>query len=104
MSAPRSSAHRLTLHRGHPGQAGSGLHRVSMPPGSAAARAWWLPWRGAVGPRPSMLCMPFDAMRHHYASAVSAGLIRRSLIASGQLERTLDALEKLILGPLARQR
>jgi hypothetical protein len=48
--------------------------------------------------------MPFDAMRLQYASAVMAGLAQRSIIASGKLERALDALEKLILGPLARQR
>lgn len=51
-----------------------------------------------------ILSMPFDAMRVQYASVVKAGLARRSLRASGQLERTLDSLEKLILGPLARQR
>ena len=48
--------------------------------------------------------MPFDAMRFQYARAVMAGLAPRSILASGKLERALDALEKLILGPLARQR
>jgi hypothetical protein len=43
-------------------------------------------------------------MRFQYASAVMAGLDQRSILASGKLERTLDALEKLILGSLARQR
>ena len=47
---------------------------------------------------------PFDAMRAQYASAVQAGLVPRSLLASAQLERSLDSLEKLCLGPLARQR
>jgi len=51
-----------------------------------------------------LLAMPFDALRVQYASAVKAGLAPRSLVASGNLERALDALEKLILGPLARQR
>jgi hypothetical protein len=50
------------------------------------------------------LAMPFDALRCHYAGAVMAGLVKRSIIASGNLERSLDALEKIILGPLARQR
>ncbi len=48
--------------------------------------------------------MPFDALRFQYASAVVAGLARRSIVASGKLERALDAVEKLTLGPLARQR
>jgi hypothetical protein len=48
--------------------------------------------------------MPFDALRFQYACAVKAGLVERSLLASSQLERALDTLEKLILGPLARQR
>jgi hypothetical protein len=48
--------------------------------------------------------MPFDTLRFQYASAVMAGLVPRSLLASGRMERTLDALEKLVLGPLARQR
>jgi hypothetical protein len=48
--------------------------------------------------------MPFDAMKCQYASAALAGLVQRSIVASGKLERALDALEKLILGPLARQR
>jgi len=51
-----------------------------------------------------LLAIPFDALRVQYASVVKAGLSQRSLLASGHLERTLDALEKLVLGPLARQR
>lgn len=48
--------------------------------------------------------MPFDALRFQYAGAVIGGVAPRSLIASGQWERALDAMEKLVLGPLARQR
>jgi hypothetical protein len=51
-----------------------------------------------------LLALPFDALRMQYASAVMAGLAPRSLIASGNGERALDALETLILGPLARRR
>jgi hypothetical protein len=43
-------------------------------------------------------------MRHHYASGVVAGLIPRSIVASGRFERLLDSLESLVLGPLARCR
>ena len=52
----------------------------------------------------SFLTTPFDAMRFHYASAVMAGLVPRSILAAGRLEQTLATLEALILGPLARQR
>ncbi len=51
-----------------------------------------------------LLAMPFDALRFQYAGVVMAGLAQRSLLASGQSERALDALEKLVLGPLARHR
>jgi hypothetical protein len=57
-----------------------------------------------IGGGQGLLAMPFDALRVQYASVVKAGLAQRSLLASGHLERTLDALEKLVLGPLARQR
>jgi hypothetical protein len=48
--------------------------------------------------------MPFDALRFQYASAVKAGLLPRSILASARAEQLIDRLEKLILGPLARQR
>lgn len=50
------------------------------------------------------LAAPFDAMRTHYASAVTVGLMPRSLLASGRFERSVDSLERLCLGPLARRR
>ncbi len=87
---------------------------TSRPPKAFAPRAY-ASHRPAVAPqqpvpaRPvsagqGLLAMPFDTLRFQYASAVMAGLVPRSLLASGRLERTLDALEKLVLGPLARQR
>ncbi|MBI5257784.1 MAG: hypothetical protein HY855_14870 [Burkholderiales bacterium] len=51
----------------------------------------------------SLLALPFDALRAHYANAVQAGLVERSLLASARVERQLDALERLLLGPLARR-
>ena len=57
-----------------------------------------------LGAGQRLLSLPFDTLRAQYASVVMAGLAPRSLIASGQAERALDALEKLVLGPLARQR
>ncbi|SBP86562.1 conserved hypothetical protein [Thiomonas delicata] len=46
--------------------------------------------------------MPFDAMREQYASAVRAGLIECSLLASARFERKLGELERVALGPWAR--
>lgn len=50
------------------------------------------------------LVAPFEAMRSQYAGAVAAGLVPTSLLTSARLERSLDNLEKLCLGPLARRR
>ena len=50
----------------------------------------------------AMFYLPFDAMRNQYACAVSAGLVRRSMLASRDFEQAVDALEHLTLGPLAR--
>jgi len=45
----------------------------------------------------------FDLARAQYAVAVQAGLIERSLLASGAFERRLGLLERLTLGPWARR-
>ena len=50
----------------------------------------------------TLLRVPFDAMREQYASAVRAGLIERSLLASARFERKLGELERVALGPWAR--
>jgi hypothetical protein len=57
---------------------------------------------GAAGQ--ALLAWPFDALRLQHASAVRSGLLQRSILASGKLERALETLEKLLLGPFARQR
>lgn len=49
------------------------------------------------------LHLPFDAAREQYAQAVRLGWLPRSMLASREVERTLDAWEKLSLGPLARR-
>jgi len=46
--------------------------------------------------------LPFDALRFTYASAVQAGLVRRSMLASRDFELQLSTLEKAVLGPFAR--
>ncbi len=58
-----------------------------------AARAWQ-----ACG-----LAAGFDLVRAQYAAGVHAGLIERSLLASGAFERRLGTLERLTLGPWARR-
>lgn len=58
-------------------------------------------WPARVQP---FLVAPFDALRRHYAGAVAAGIVPRSLRASARLEQGLHALESLLLGPLARRR
>jgi hypothetical protein len=58
----------------------------------------------SVAPGVRLLSLPFDAMRFQYASAVRSGVLQRSSLASGRMERSLDAWEQLLLGPLARQR
>lgn len=45
----------------------------------------------------------FDAVRSQYALAVGAGLLPRSLRASGRLEAWLAATERTTMGPLARR-
>lgn len=45
----------------------------------------------------------FDVVRVNHAGWVQVGWIEPSIIASGRLERMLDTLEKLALGPLARR-
>lgn len=49
-----------------------------------------------------VMAIPFDMARDHYARAVRAGLIERSMLASARFARTLSALEQLTLGPWAR--
>lgn len=71
---------------------------LAPPPTRWPAR---VPGTTAVQP---FLAAPFDALRLHYAGAVAAGIVPRSLRASARLEQGLHALESLLLGPLARRR
>ena len=50
-----------------------------------------------------MLGLPFDLAREQYANAVRAGLIERSMLGWAKFERTVSTMEKLVLGPWARQ-
>ena len=57
------------------------------------------------GPRAALRALaplPFDALRFAYAAAVQSGLLRRSMLASRDVELQLNALEKFFLGPFAR--
>lgn len=50
----------------------------------------------------NLLGLPFDIAREQYARAVQLGLIERSLLGSRDFSRTVQALERLTLGPWAR--
>ncbi len=50
----------------------------------------------------TFLALPFDACRAAWGCAVQCGLAPRSMLWSREVERSLDALERLTLGPLAR--
>jgi len=50
----------------------------------------------------AVLEIPFDVVRANYMSAVKIGIIERYMLASMRFERSLRALEKLILGPMTR--
>lgn len=49
------------------------------------------------------LSLPFDMARFHYAQAVQAGWMKRSMLASAQFGKAVAAMEQLALGPWARQ-
>lgn len=58
----------------------------------------------ALGKNTSMvLGLPFDTARALYAMAVRVGLIENSLLNSARFGRYIHSLEKVTLGPLARQ-
>lgn len=50
-----------------------------------------------------VLGVPFDLAREQYAHAVRVGLIERSMLGWAKFDRTVSRLEKLVLGPRARQ-
>jgi hypothetical protein len=49
------------------------------------------------------LAQPFDWARSLYALAVHMGLIENSLLGSARFGRDISTLEKMTLGPWARQ-
>jgi hypothetical protein len=51
----------------------------------------------------AIAAVPFDTLRANYASAVRAGLVEKSILASRDFEHVLGALERVALGPLARR-
>jgi hypothetical protein len=61
-----------------------------------ALAGWWCGLR-------EWLAVPFDLMRHQHAAGVRAGLLPLSLLESERFERQVGLLERLALGPLARQ-
>ncbi|QDL52778.1 hypothetical protein [Rhodoferax aquaticus] len=51
----------------------------------------------------ALVALPFEIARAQYANAVQCGLLPQSLRAAARYAQSLDALEKLTLGPLARR-
>lgn len=51
----------------------------------------------------AIVCLPFDAMSAQYTNAVRAGLIENSILASRDVGRAIESLERLTLGPFARR-
>jgi hypothetical protein len=74
---------------------------VSLP--SALPELWLDATRQATDAGLRAARFPFDAARSNYTTAVQAGLIERSMLASRDFERTLSWLETVTLGPWARQ-
>jgi len=54
-------------------------------------------------PESLLLGWPFDIAHIFYALTVRTGLIKDSMLASARFNRDISALEKLTLGPWARQ-
>lgn len=50
-----------------------------------------------------LLGQPFDLARSFYALTVRLGMIESSLLASARFGRDINSLEKMTLGPWARQ-
>jgi len=70
----------------------------------AAGQAWFADCLSAgLAAGSALAAVPFDGLRANYASAVRAGLVQRSILASRDFEHVVGALERLALGPLARR-
>ena len=48
--------------------------------------------------------MPFDMVRSHYARAAEVGLLEKSMLRNRDFELAIGSLERVTLGPWARQR
>ncbi len=51
----------------------------------------------------AIAALPFDTLRANHASAVRAGLVQNSMLASRDFEHVVVALEQMALGPMARR-
>ncbi|CAD5374287.1 hypothetical protein RA210_U50238 [Rubrivivax sp. A210] len=83
---------------------GSNLPPPSSAPVSLVRGLDFMPCPQVGNGRPTCpLTWPFDSARALYAQGVYAGVIRRSMVASGAFDRGVAALEGLALGPWARR-
>ena len=77
---------------------------VSVVAGPAELQAWLLGGLSAAWAAGKVIAaLPFDTWRTNHASAVKAGLIENSMLASRDFEQLVATLERLSLGPLARR-
>lgn len=107
-------------HPGHPAGPRAGSQAVSTAASragrSAVSPSGSQPWAEAWS-RSAMQCAalpvrlgsealrsPFDALRWAHAASARAGWVPRSLRESASFEQALMALERALLGPLARRR
>lgn len=67
-------------------------------PGAAAPQAV-VGWCNGLR---ELLALPFDFARHQHAAGVRCGTLPRSLLESQRFEQQLGLIERLSLGPLAR--
>lgn len=61
------------------------------------------PLGGAWEAGRALASWPFDLLRAQHADAVRAGLLPRSLLESRDFEHSVDTMERVALGPLARR-
>jgi hypothetical protein len=72
---------------------------AQAPPRTLDAALLWAAARALVG---TVTSPAFDMLRIVYASAVRLRLAPRSMLAARDVEAGVDALERCMLGPLAR--
>lgn len=76
------------------------LHSRGLQPWAGSAPQTLRTWCRALR---DGLALPFELARQQHAAAVRFGVLPRSMLESQRFEQRLGAIERLALGPLARQ-